>query len=81
MNQLTDRSVGKPCNLVIAAKVPENAIVVNTGINMAGTNDEGKRRMLRRTRTASAHELRIDEDCRVSCGVVEVDIEVVLIVT
>ena len=58
MNQLTERSVGKPGSLVMAANVPANAIIVNTGIAIAGKNAEGRRRILRMPRWASPRALR-----------------------
>ena len=59
INQLTERSVGNPGSLVIAANVPANAIIVNTGIAIAGKNAEGRRRMFRMPRNAKPRALRI----------------------
>ena len=66
MNQLTDRSVGKPGSLVSAKKVPENEIMLKIGIASVGKNAEGKRRVLIRLRLTSCHELRIVVEC-MSC--------------
>jgi len=44
---------------VIAANVPANAIIVNTGIAIAGKNAEGRRRMFRMPRNAKPRALRI----------------------
>lgn len=66
MNQLTERSVGKPGSLVSAKKVPENEIMLKIGIASVGKNAEGKRRVLIRLRLTSCHELRIVVEC-MSC--------------
>ena len=82
MNQLTERSVGKPGSLVSAKKVPEKEIMLKIGIASVGKNAEGKRRVLIRLRLTSCHELRIVVEC-VSCvdKVVETLFAVVLIVS
>jgi hypothetical protein len=82
MNQLTDRSVGKPGSLVRAKKVPENEIILKIGIASVGKNADGRRRVLIRLRFTSCHELRIVVEC-MSCvdKVVETAFAVVLIVS
>jgi hypothetical protein len=59
MNQLVERSVGKPESLVMAKYVPEKAIIVNTGIASEGKNAEGRRTIVRKPRIMSACELRM----------------------
>ena len=59
MNQLTERSVGKPESWVMAKYVPEKAIIVNTGIASDGKNAEGSRTIVRKPRIMSACELRM----------------------
>ena len=63
MNQFAERLVGKPGILVIAKYVPENAIMVNTGIATLGMNAEGIRRMVRRPRSMSPRPTAIVEVC------------------
>jgi hypothetical protein len=53
------RSVGKPGTLVMAKKVPANAMLWKIGIASVGKKVEGMRRVLRRARVESAEALRI----------------------
>jgi len=51
--------VGKPGTLVMAKKVPANAMLWKIGIASVGKNVEGMRRVLRKARVESAEALRI----------------------
>jgi hypothetical protein len=59
MYQLMLRSVGKPGTLVMAKKVPANAMLWKIGIASVGRKVDGSRRVLRRARVDSAEALRI----------------------
>ena len=63
MNQLTDRSVGKPGSFVSAKKVPEKESMLKIGMASVGINADGSRRVLINPRLTSCHELRIVVEC------------------
>ena len=63
MNQLTERSVGKPGSFVSAKKVPEKESMLKIGIASVGINADGSRRVLINPRLTSCHELRIVVEC------------------
>ncbi|MEY3414319.1 MAG: hypothetical protein RJA79_1194 [Actinomycetota bacterium] len=74
MNQLTERSVGKPGSFVSAKKVPEKESMLKIGMASVGINADGSRRVLINPRLTSCHELRIVVEC-ISC--VDNDVETV----
>ena len=74
MNQLTERSVGKPGSFVSAKKVPEKESMLKIGMASVGINADGSRRVLINQRLTSCHELRIVVEC-ISC--VDNDVETV----
>ena len=63
MNQLTERSVGKPGSFVSAKKVPEKESMLKIGMASVGINADGSRRVLINPRLTSCHELRIVVEC------------------
>lgn len=63
MNQLTERSVGKPGSFVRAKKVPEKESMLKIGMASVGINADGSRRVLINPRLTSCHELRIVVEC------------------
>ena len=63
MNQLTERSVGKPGSFVSAKKVPEKESMLKSGMASVGINADGSRRVLINPRLTSCHELRIVVEC------------------
>ena len=77
MNQLTERSVGKPGNFVSAKKVPEKEIMLKIGMASVGKNADGSRRVLINPRLTSCHELRIVVEC---ISRVDNDVETVVMV-
>ena len=63
MNQLTERSVGKPGSFVRAKKVPEKESMLKIGMASVGINADGSRRVLINPRLTSCHELRVVVEC------------------